>query len=73
MEHGTQEVTDSLEDKKFTKRWKQKYIKNSILLILFRVYVVVNVTIMTLRNVITCIVLGRYRVFGGTCGLIRPL
>jgi len=43
--------------------------KNSILLIRYRVPVVVNVTIMTLRDVMACIPLGRYKLLGGTCCL----
>lgn len=40
--------------------------KNSVLLIRFRVPVVVNVTIMTLQDVMACILLGMYKLLGGT-------
>jgi hypothetical protein len=47
--------------------------KNCTLLIRFRVPLVVNITNMTLRGVMACILLERHKVLGVNCVLIRPL
>jgi hypothetical protein len=72
MENGTQDGTNTTSRTRISQNAGSRGT-HSILLIGFMVIVVVNVMIMTIRDVMMCILLNRYKLFGETCGLISQL